>query len=49
MKKANKTLKPVKSETDVFSNFTEKQILSLHEMNCVRGGEGEPIIINPKH
>ena len=52
MKNVSNTLKPVKSETEVLSNFTENQILSLLEMNCVRGGdpEGDPIIIiPPKH
>ena len=52
MKKIIKSPKSVESETEVLSNFTENQILSLHEMNCVRGGdpEGDPIIIiPPKH
>jgi hypothetical protein len=52
MKKVNKSVKSDKHENDVFSIFSEEEILSLQAMLCVRGGDptgGDPIIIIPKH
>jgi hypothetical protein len=50
MKKVIESVKPVKNQDQVFSRFSEKEILSLQSMSCVRGGEGdggESIIIIP--
>jgi hypothetical protein len=50
MKKVPKSVSPVKSENDLYSRFSEKEILSLQSMSCVRGGDGDgstPIIIIP--
>ena len=49
MKKVLKTLKLVKNEIDLFSSFSEEEILSLQAMSCVRGGDAiqDPIIIIP--
>jgi hypothetical protein len=50
MKKASESVKAVKNGNDIFSMFSEKQILSLQAMICVRGGDGDgsvPIIIIP--
>ena len=48
MKKTLESVKPIKNEDQVFSRFSEKEILSLQSMSCVRGGEGsEPIIYIP--
>ena len=53
MKKVPESAKPVKFENDVFSRFSQKEILSLQFMSCVRGGDGDgdggvPIIIIPQ-
>lgn len=50
MKKVLESVKTVRNENDLFSMFSEKEILSLQSMSCVRGGEGDgivPIIIIP--
>jgi hypothetical protein len=52
MKKVIESAKPVKNEVQVFSGFSEKEILNLQSMSCVRGGDGDgngsvPIIIIP--
>ena len=48
MKKVPKSVMPVKNEIDLFSRFSEEEILSLQAMSCVRGGDGlDPIIIIP--
>lgn len=50
MKKVNNAVKVVKNESDLFSIFSEEEILSLQSMSCVRGGDGDggdPIIIIP--
>ncbi|MCU0474323.1 MAG: hypothetical protein MUC93_13340 [Bacteroidales bacterium] len=50
MKKVIESAKPGKNEEDLFSRFSEKEILSLQAMSCIRGGDadgGDPIIIIP--
>ncbi len=48
MKKVPESVKPVKNENDLFSGFSEKEILSLQSMSWIRGGDGlDPIIIIP--
>lgn len=50
MKKVPESVKPVKNENDLFSRFSENEILSLQSMSRVRGGDGDgglPIIIIP--
>jgi hypothetical protein len=45
-------VKTVRIANDLFSLFSEKEILSLESMRCLRGGDGDgngsdPIIIIP--
>lgn len=50
MKKVFESAKPVKNEEDLFSGFSENEILSLQSMICIRGGSedgSDPIIIIP--
>ncbi len=50
MKKVHKSEKPSNKEIDLFSLFSDEEILSLQSMSHIRGGEGDPIIIiPPKH
>jgi hypothetical protein len=53
MKRAIETLKITRNFDQLLSKLSEIEILDLHEMSCVRGGDGEgnggePIIIIPK-
>jgi len=50
MKEVFESTKPGKNEEDVFSGFSENEILSLQAMSCLRGGSedgSDPIIIIP--
>ena len=50
MKKVSESEKTVTSENDLFSLFSEEEILSPQAMMRVRGGDGngsDPIIIIP--
>lgn len=48
MKAKNKSVKTVKNFDVLISKMSEKEILDIQEMSCVRGGDGEsPIIIPP--
>ena len=53
MKRTNKSEKTIRNCEEIISNFPECGILTLHAMQCIRGGDGEdnggePIIIVPK-
>jgi len=52
MKRENKSPIAEKSVYELISELPECRILSLHEMRCIKGGDGEggcgePIIIIP--
>jgi hypothetical protein len=50
MKKVPESVKPVRNENDLYSRFSENEILSQESMSYVHGGDGDggdPIIIIP--
>jgi len=51
MKKLDTTATTMSGFDELISKFSENEILDLHAMNHVRGGDGdggEPIVIIPK-
>jgi len=53
MKRTNNSERTIRNFKEIISNFPECEVLDLHAMQCVRGGDGEddggePIIIIPK-
>lgn len=51
MKRADKSAKSIRNFDQLISKLSENELLNLHEMSCVRGGEadgGEDIIIIPR-
>ena len=51
MKKLDTTATAMRDFDELISKFSENEILDLHAMNHVRGGDGdggEPIVIIPK-
>lgn len=54
MKRANESTKAIKNFDQLITILSEKEILCLQAMSCIRGGEGEgsgsePIIIIPPY
>jgi hypothetical protein len=53
MKRENESVKTTRNFDLLITKLSEIEILDLHAMSCVRGGDGEanggePIIITPK-